>query len=460
MELPDIAEYPARKVEDIVYPDSVEAVHAFIESCNRTQQPLYVVSTGKNWGFGSSKPVRDGCIVMNLSKLDRIHTLDMEHGYAVIEPGVTQQQVFEALRDTPYVLNVTRSIAQTTILGNALERGLGSVRHRIKDLAGLEVILGRGDKVHLGSFWSTGAPQFYYPPGVGPDLLPLFCQSNWGVVTAGAIQLLPKPERIKVLIGVFAAQYFRTVINSLRGLHGQGVFYGVVRVFNDLSAQAYGLLNKTTTSNYRTFKLIAALAGPAEVVASMASVTTKTLTHLAAFEQLRCAAIEDLSEQDPDYAECMAYAGVPETASIFRTFGVPADGDLDRDAKTGVIGFVPILPFQGESLDAAYQLLDQVADAFGIEIATTINVMSTQAVYLTVMIYVDRTQPELIDRAHRVHRALITRFSANGWRPGRVDIDHHDPTFLYGDPIYIRLLREIKMLCDPHNIIAPGRFVG
>lgn len=459
MKLPDIAEYPAREVLDVVYPESVDAVHALIESCNRTRQPLYVVSTGKNWGFGSSQPVRHGCTVMNLSKLNRIHSLDAEHGHAVVEPGVTQRQLSEALRDTPYVLNVTRSAAETTILGNALERGLGSIRRRIEDLAGLEVILGRGDTVRLGSFWSTGTPQFYYPPGVGPDMLPLFCQSNWGVVTAGAIRLLPRPECINVLTGEFAARHFGKVIDALRNLHAQGVFYGVVRVFNGLSAQAYGLLDTGTTSRSATFKLFAAIAGPAEVVASVASVTTNALIGLAAFDQIRCTAVENLGEQDPDRAECMAYAGVPETPSVFKTFGVLAGGDLDRDAKMGMIVLVPILPFQSESLSIAYQLLDQEAEASDVEIAATINVMSTQAVYLTVMIYMDRTRPEVIVRAHHAHRALIARFIANGWHAGRVDIDHHDLPALYGDPTYVKLLRELKSLCDPNDIIAPGRFV-
>src|SRR5690606_5641313 len=122
---------------------------------------------------------------------DRIRQLDLDRGIAVVEPGVTPADLVEAAAGTPWVVNLTASCAATSVLGNARDRGVGNLRQRTDDLLGLEVVTGSGEVIRCGSFWSKRDAAFYYRHGVGPDLVPLFCQSNLGVVTAGIIELVP-----------------------------------------------------------------------------------------------------------------------------------------------------------------------------------------------------------------------------------------------------------------------------
>src|SRR5690606_6189079 len=183
--LPDMGEFRRRGVAGVLRPRRVEDVVVIVAVARECGARIYPVSTGKNWGLGSKQPVSDGCFLVDTSGLDRIRQLDVERGIAVIEPGVTQAQLVDATASTPWVVNLTGSCAATSVLGNALDRGVGNLRQRTDDLLGLEVVTGSGSLIRCGSFWSKRDEAFYYRHGVGPDLVPLFCQSNLGIVTAG-----------------------------------------------------------------------------------------------------------------------------------------------------------------------------------------------------------------------------------------------------------------------------------
>lgn len=81
----------ARGTEEVVGVARVAARH---------RVPLYPISRGKNWGFGDACPPTAGQAVLDLSAMDRIVTVDEELGYAVVEPGVTQDQLADHLRAT------------------------------------------------------------------------------------------------------------------------------------------------------------------------------------------------------------------------------------------------------------------------------------------------------------------------------------------------------------------------
>jgi len=149
-----------------------------------------------NWGLGS-KSVNNEDIIINLSKLRKIEELNEEFGYVVIEPGVTQNQLSEYLEknNSNYIIDVTGSSKETSILGNALERGIAYNSQRVESIIRLEVM----DKE--GAIFSTGLNHFkdsafelknLYPYNIGPDLRGLFFQSNLGIVIGATVKLLKK----------------------------------------------------------------------------------------------------------------------------------------------------------------------------------------------------------------------------------------------------------------------------
>ena len=87
-----------RAIPVILRPSSTEEVQAIVKAANQFHTPLYPISTGKNWGFGSRLPSRSECAVLDLGRMNRIIEVNVAGQYAVIEPGVTQQQLYEHLQ--------------------------------------------------------------------------------------------------------------------------------------------------------------------------------------------------------------------------------------------------------------------------------------------------------------------------------------------------------------------------
>src|SRR5271169_6613745 len=80
-----------RAIPAALRPRSVDDVRAIVTIADDHSIPLYPISIGNNWGYGTAIPARDGCVILDLSGLDRIVEMDPELGLVTVEPGVTQQ---------------------------------------------------------------------------------------------------------------------------------------------------------------------------------------------------------------------------------------------------------------------------------------------------------------------------------------------------------------------------------
>ncbi|MDZ4197883.1 MAG: FAD-binding oxidoreductase, partial [Kiritimatiellia bacterium] len=192
-----------REVPCAILPRSTEEVADVVRVANRFRIPLYPVSRGCNWGMGSRLPVRNGTAIVDLRRMNRIREINAVGRYAVLEPGVTQAQLFQRLEDDglPLIFNVTGSGSQTSVIGNSLDRGVGYLDSRATALSGLEVVLGTGEILRTGfGHWPQAKTTHVYRHGIGPSLDGQFHQGNFGIVTAAGFELLPKSDADVALI--------------------------------------------------------------------------------------------------------------------------------------------------------------------------------------------------------------------------------------------------------------------
>lgn len=87
-----------QRIPAIIRPGSREEVQECMRVANEHKTPIYPVSTGKNWGYGSRVPPQSGSVLMELHRLNRITDYNEKLAYVTVEPGVTFQQVHEFLR--------------------------------------------------------------------------------------------------------------------------------------------------------------------------------------------------------------------------------------------------------------------------------------------------------------------------------------------------------------------------
>lgn len=181
-----------------------------LEIARRHRVPLYPISTGKNWGYGGASPVLDGCVVLDLSGMNRIVELNREQpglltrefGLVTLEPGVTQGQLREYLdRHAPrFMVPTTGAGPNCSLIGNALERGYGITPYadHFGAVTALEAVLPDG-RLYRSALAELGAETVdrAFKWSLGPYLDGLFAQGNIGIVTQMTIALAPRPERVE-----------------------------------------------------------------------------------------------------------------------------------------------------------------------------------------------------------------------------------------------------------------------
>ena len=76
-----------------VAPATVEQVQQIVQVANRYKMPLWPVSTGKNMGYGMTNTATPGQMVLDLKRMNKIISVDPELCTALVEPGVTYQDL-------------------------------------------------------------------------------------------------------------------------------------------------------------------------------------------------------------------------------------------------------------------------------------------------------------------------------------------------------------------------------
>jgi 4-cresol dehydrogenase (hydroxylating) len=194
MAVPDEQHAPSAAV----MPDSVEQIQAIMKVLNQHRIPVYPISTGKNLGYGSAAPVERGQLVMDLRRMNRILDVDADLCTALVEPGVTYQQLYDYLQEKklPLWFSCPAPSVIAGPLGNMVDRGVGYTPYGEHFLfsSGMEVVLADGEVLRTGMGSMPGSNTWQvFKWGYGPTLDGIFTQSNYGIVTKMGMWLMPAP---------------------------------------------------------------------------------------------------------------------------------------------------------------------------------------------------------------------------------------------------------------------------
>ena len=181
----------------VAFPGSAAEICAILELANHELFP--VIPRGAGTGMtGGSLPLEGG-LVLVMSRLNRILEIDVENQVAVVEPGVITGQFQAAVRkEGLFYPPDPASRDFCTMGGNVAEcsGGPSAVKYGVtRDyVLGLEVVLPDGRLVHTGVRTAKGV--------VGYDLTRLFVGSEGtlGIVTKIVVRLLALPTHKKTYL--------------------------------------------------------------------------------------------------------------------------------------------------------------------------------------------------------------------------------------------------------------------
>jgi 4-cresol dehydrogenase (hydroxylating) len=455
--------YASRAVVAVLTPTSVDSVAEIVRVAREHKVPLYPYSTGKNWGLGSRVPPRDGCALLDLGRLNQIREVNEKHHYAIIEPGVTQGQLGEYLRERGLrlALNVTGSAPSSSVMGNLLERGTGFRNQRTEDVRGLEVVLGVGDLLRTG-FW--GQPDshrqvHHYRHGTGPYLDGLFTQSNLGVVTAAVVNLVPVQESMRMLMFSVPDPRLAEAIDTVSDMFRAGTLRSILHVFNDKR-----IIAMSKSSSTATWTGITAIDGTAAYVSFVEGEIRRALEPKGASITF----FDESNLADPALDPMVAgmirlHAGESNPVfmnGLYHTLGDGSDvadpDDLDA-TRYGMLACMPFFPVDGQVVTEAVALVEKVCGQHDLVPAIALNPVDANGLESVINVYFDTTVADEVRNAHACMEALHRALYEDGFRFYRVGIEHMD--FLTTQEASIWAAGELlKNAFDPDRIIAPGRY--
>jgi 4-cresol dehydrogenase (hydroxylating) len=452
----DVGEYTSPSVSGRVDVYNIEQVIRIIKLADQFdgETALSPYSTGYNWGLGSTKSPSENTVQLKLSGLNKIREINVAEGYAVIEPGVTQGALSRKLLNTYRYINVTASSAETSFLGNTLDRGVGLRHQRTEDLLGLEIVLANGTLHRVGWWPEQGKNSALYSHGLGPSLVQLFSQSNLGVITGGVVRLLNRPEKSRVAYISFAPENLDYAINTFQRWSAQGLIHGVLKIYDETSTLTYG-------ANKGEFLVHLPLSGAASVVSALSTaLETEFLNAGEKFTSLIWSDSPTNPYQDDIVANLVAAAYQGDTkyhdTLLEKTLGA-TPAEIDAEGK-GWIFFLPLLPFTGQAIKQAYLHISDIFETTGVRCGATINALNDQVIDLVVSIRFERVEEE-INKAHQALELLHEKFSASGFYPYRLDVEH--PLANHRNARTLRegeIIRSLQKTLDPKGIFASGRY--
>ncbi|HEX4816853.1 MAG TPA: FAD-binding oxidoreductase [Nonomuraea sp.] len=452
----DVGGHQPRSIAGVETPRTLDEVRALVRRAMSARRRLYPVSTGRNWGMGSAMPVTDDNVVVDLGGMNRIRSLDLETGYAVIEPGVTQAQLAAVLRDTPWMLNVTASCADTSVVGNALDRGDGCIRSRVHDVAGIEAVLADGSVVTTGGLDPSGR---YHGRVAGPDLTAAFVQHNLGVVTAMAIALVPRPETIGLVHGRLPRHQAGVALEAVAGFLRRGnPAEGLLRVRELSLVPSQGDWLLPAGADPSTFTVLGPLMGSDAAVELAEELLRKSLVEVEGAEAIRVVDAAEVRPGDPMYARALMAQGIPTCLGVRNALGV-ASCDLIDEGQIGFLALLPLMPTSARRTDDILAALQTAVDAHATALMVEWNLVSRHLANGVIQIFFERGAPDAPHRAHQLRNDGNCLLRGHGCAIYRSDIDHAAAdVWSETSTASLGMLHRLKTALDPDGLLSPGRY--
>lgn len=450
-----------------VAPASVEEVQAILKVANQYHLPLWPVSTGKNMGYGMATPASSGQMILDLKRMNRIIEVDAELGTALVEPGVTYQDLRDYLDENnlPFWLDVPTVGPIVSPVGNTLERGVGYTPYgdHFFMQCGMEVVLADGSVIRtgMGSVKNSTAWQTF-KWGYGPYLDGIFTQSNFGVVTKMGFWLMPAPPAYKP----FVVQYdemddVAKVTDTIRpfrmsnlipnGVLIMGAAYQLA-MFNrraDFWTEARQMPDDVIKAAARKrglgmWNTYFALYGTDEIIAAIEPIVR------GAFEASGGRVLTEAEMGGnpwfKHHASLMKGGMTLEEIGIVRWRG--SDG--------GMVAFAPVASARGEETKGQTALAKEILAKYDFDYAPAYAVGGRELHHIIFLLY-DKGDPAEEKKADDCVREMIVRFAEKGWAAYRTGVSTMDLVAQQYGEANNALNAKIKQALDPNHILAPGK---
>ncbi|OUR97495.1 hypothetical protein A9Q84_13420 [Halobacteriovorax marinus] len=491
-------------------PTRKEKVVSIVKIANEHNIKLSPISSGNNWGYGSSLPATNDNVILDLSLLNSIIEFNEDLGFIRIGPGLTQGQLYKYLEDNNhnYLVPTTGAGPTCSILGNLLERGYGPTPHQdhFASLHSIEAVLGNG-KIYKSPLRKIAGNMLdnIFRGGIGPYLDGIFTQSNYAIVTEATISLVKRPEEVEVFVlELHDKDDLQNIVKDIRSLITQlGGIVGAVNLMNNrrvLSMQT-AYVSESDGKNILTdleiqelakkegvceWTVIGSFYKNKEINKASRKLTQRILKKknrkLHFFTDRKARLIRKFVSILPDLffkkfkskfngllnnliKLIEIFNGKPSKLALplcyLKKSETPdMNGEINpAQDECGLIWYSPLVPMIPEKISEYVSFVEKVCGKYGIEPLITFTSVSEKCFDSTVPILFKRDKSEVDEtaKAHSCYDELLEEGKKLGFYPYRMGINHMSSVVDMEDTFW-QLGSDIKSIIDPNEIISPGRY--
>jgi glycolate oxidase len=185
----------------VVRPSNTAEVARIVELAAATG--LALTARGSGTGLSGACIPAEGGVVVSFERMSEILELDLENHVAVVQPGVTLEQLDEATGAHGLVYPVFPGESSASLGGNVATNagGMRAVKYGVTrhQVLGLEAVLGTGEVIRTGGKFVKAT--------TGYDLTQLIVGSEGtlALVTEAIVKLYPRPAHAATVLAPFAA---------------------------------------------------------------------------------------------------------------------------------------------------------------------------------------------------------------------------------------------------------------
>lgn len=482
-------------------PLDTESIKKIVIIAQKYKVSLYTFSTGHNWGFGSSLPPVNNCVIVDLSRMKKIVELNEHMGYVTLEPGVTQQDLYDYLnkKNLDFMVPTTGAGPSCSIIGNMLDKGYGITPYQdhFDALLSLRAILPNGD-IYNSSFYEFGAnvADKIYKWKVGPYLEGLFVQGNFGIVTQATIALARKPQKIGQYIVMVDAKDLKRATKSIANMKEQlGSMIGGINLMNAHRLLAmiekekiWNMDGVTSDEQFAKIKrkrsipdwgIVVGIYCPEPLMRHIVRILKKEFGsyahHTVFLNRSRITIAERLLGMVPRL-------GIGRTVSLIHKAyevieGIPSEVALplayiknpqkvptknlhpDRDG-CGELWYNPVLPIDGDLVERFTREVVHIMVSEGFEPMITLTGVNQRCFASNIPIIFDRSNELQCSHSKSCLKKLMKLAYDLQIFPDRLDIDTMRDVYDFApDSGCFKLAETIKSAIDPDEIFSPGRYM-
>src|SRR4029450_2559219 len=425
----DISFHEAHLPDAVVFAESAEEVQQIVQLCARHKTPIIAFGTGTSLEGHISAP--NGGISLDLSRMNKVLTVNEADLDVVVQPGVTRKQLNEYIRATGLFFPIDPG-ADASLGGMTSTRasGTNAVRYGTMGETGraMQVAPAEGRLMRLGRRSRKSS--------AGYDLVKLFVGSEGtlGIITEITLRLYGMPE--SMVSGTWAFDTLEGAVNTVIQTIQSGIAVARIELMDTETVDTVNKYSKLSLPLKSTLMLEfhgteASTKEQAEMVQALAEENggghfawTSPAQERPKMGQARHAAAWAAKAAKPGWGMWATDVCVP----------ISRLAECILETQKDIVASGLYAPIVGHVGDGNF--------------------------HLTMM--VDPDDPTYLQRAEGLNDRMIARaLSLGGTCTGEHGVGLGKIKFLYDEHgEAMSLMRSIKKALDPDNIMNPGKIMG